>query len=105
MSFRNIGQTLGRNASSLSREFIRNNTKKEIGYMPDTAHILASDRKAKHGLKIDQYPDLKEQIFSWMKEDRFSPEIIAGRLIPIFTNNWTNNLYCKRFPQFLSLSF
>lgn len=80
MKFEAIGKALGRSASSISREYNRNFGKEGLGYLPDTAHKMALDRKAKHGCKIDRHPDLKGQIIDWMTENRFSPEMISGRL-------------------------
>jgi IS30 family transposase len=62
------------------REYNRNAKSVELGYLPDTAQQLAEKRKAKHGRKIDRYPQLKEEIIKLMQEDRYSPEIVAGRL-------------------------
>ncbi len=80
MNYRNIAILMNRNHSTLVREYNRNLHSIELGYLPDSAHRLALDRKAKHGRKIDRYPLLKNQIIKLMQEDRYSPEIIAGRL-------------------------
>jgi transposase, IS30 family len=80
-SFRAIGRVINRSHTTLSREFKRNTYKaKAIGYLPDRANHLAKSRKAKHGRKIDRYPWLKEEIIRLMQEDRYSPEMVAGRL-------------------------
>jgi len=80
LTYRSIANELQRNHSSLVREYNRNIKSPIIGYLPDTANILAKDRKAKHGLKIEKYPKLKEEIIQLMREERYSPEMIAGRL-------------------------
>ncbi len=81
LSLRTIGKIMHRSHSTLSRELNRNSCEiKSLGYLPDRAHQFASFRKAKLGLKIDRYPWLKQEIIKLMQEDRYSPEIIAGRL-------------------------
>ena len=80
MTYRSIAAAMNRDHSALVREYNRNTKSVELGYLPDTAHQLAKTRKAKHGPKIDRYPQLKEEVIKLMREDRYSPEIIAGRL-------------------------
>ena len=79
-TYRSIALAMSRNHSSLVREYNRNIKSAELGYLPDSAHQLALTKKARHGRKIDRYPQLKEEIIKLMREDRYSPEIIAGRL-------------------------
>jgi len=79
-TYRNIAITMNRDHSALVREYNRNIKSVELSYLPDSAHQLALERKARHGKKIDRYPKLKEDIIKLMREDRYSPEIIAGRL-------------------------
>ena len=80
-SLRNIGKTLNRCHTSLSRELRRNiSSNNNLGYLPDTADKLAGSRKAKHGGKISRYPELKCLIINKIKDDRYSPEMIAGKL-------------------------
>lgn len=79
-TYRNIAIALNRDHSTLVREYNRNTKSVELGYLPDSAHQLALERKARHGRKIDRYPKLKEEIIKLMREDRYSPEIISGRL-------------------------
>jgi len=79
-TYRNIAIFLGRDHSALVREYHRNHKSMELGYLPDTAHQLAQERKAHHGRKIDRYPQLKDTVIKLMQEDRYSPEIISGRL-------------------------
>ena len=80
MTYRNIAIVMSRNHSALVREYNRNIKSIELGYLPDSAHQLALERKAKHGRKIDRYPKLKEEIIKLMRVDRYSPEMIAGKL-------------------------
>lgn len=80
MTYRNIAIAINRDHSALVREYNRNTKSVALGYLPDSAHQLALERKARHGRKIDRYPQLKEEIIKLMREDRYSPEMIAGRL-------------------------
>lgn len=80
VTYRNIAIAMNRDHSALVREYNRNTKSVELSYLPDTAHQLALTRKARHGRKIDRYPKLKEEIIKLMREDRYSPEIVAGRL-------------------------
>jgi transposase, IS30 family len=80
VTYRNIAIAMDRDHSALVREYNRNTKSVELGYLLDTAHQLALTRKARHGRKIDRYPKLKEEIIKLMREDRYSPEIVAGRL-------------------------
>lgn len=71
-----IGQELGRDKSSISREIARNSDR--IGYLyPKDAQKLAEDRKARHGSKINRNPILKAYILESVKE--FGPQVLAGR--------------------------
>jgi transposase, IS30 family len=81
LSFAAIAELMGRSASSLSREYKRNKSANvELGYLPDRANILAKERKAKHGCKLDRHPKLKSFIIEKMQHDRYSPEMIHGVL-------------------------
>ena len=80
ITYRNIAIAMDRDHSALVREYNRNIKSAELGYLPDAAHQLSLARKARHGRKIDRYPKLKEEIIKLMREDRYSPEMIAGRL-------------------------
>jgi transposase, IS30 family len=80
LSFRKIGAILGRSGSSMSREYKRNNHSQELGYLPDTAVILAKARKAHHGTKISRHPELGSLILANLRDGRYSPEMIAGSL-------------------------
>ena len=80
MKYRDIAIELKRNHSALVREYNRNIKSVELGYLPDTADILAKARKARHGLKIDRHPELKSEIVRLMRYEGYSPDIVAGRL-------------------------
>jgi IS30 family transposase len=80
MIYRNIANEMQRSHSSLVREYNRNIKIAAVGYLPDTANILAKARKARHGTKIDRFVKLKNEIIWLMREERYSPEMIAGRL-------------------------
>ena len=74
-----IAKNLRRDRSTIILELKRNTVDKKVGYLPDEAHRLAQERKAKHGLKINRHPELKEKIIERLK-DGWSPEIIAGKM-------------------------
>jgi len=74
-----IAKALGRSGSTISKELKRNTADARIGYLPDEAHRLALERKAKHDLKINRHPELKDIIVEKLK-DGWSPEIIAGKM-------------------------
>jgi IS30 family transposase len=81
MSYREIGLIMGRHPSTVRRELGRNsNITRGIGYLPDRANILAKQRRVGYGSKISRNPDLKALIINKMTLDRYSPEMIAGRL-------------------------
>jgi transposase, IS30 family len=73
-----IAKELGRPKSTIYRELARNSDDL-LGYLPDTAHKKADARKAKHGTKINRYPELKMLVIEGLQK-RWSPEMIAGRL-------------------------
>ena len=47
-----IAKALRRAGSTITNELKRNTVDERIGYLPDEAHRLALERKAKHGLVI-----------------------------------------------------
>ncbi|MFH1831679.1 MAG: IS30 family transposase [bacterium] len=73
-----IAQELKRAKSSLCLELKRNTKDPSIGYLPDEADIMAKERKAKHGCKMNRHPELKAVVVEQLK-DGWSPEVIAGR--------------------------
>ena len=68
-----IANKLCRNKSTISRELKRNRS--SIGYLPGRAI-----KKEETAAKIDKDPVLKQYIIERHKNDKWSPEIIAGRL-------------------------
>jgi len=80
-TIRAVAIMLMRSPSSISRELKRNSElSRNLGYLPDRAHNLASTRKANHGTKISRYPELKTIIINRMTYDRWSPQMISGVL-------------------------
>ena len=80
MKYRDIAIQLKRSHSALVREYNRNIKSVELGYLPDSADMLAKARKASYGLKIDRHPGLKEEVIRLMRYEGYSPDIVAGRL-------------------------
>ncbi len=83
-SLRTIAHYLSRSAATLSRELKRNRVPSRLGpaYRPAKAHLQARIRLKQHHLKrspIDHDSDLRFEIEQRLK-DRWSPELIAGRL-------------------------
>ncbi len=74
-----IARALCRSGSTISKELKRNTVNERIGYLPDEAHRMALERKAKHGLKINRHPELKSMVIEQLR-DGWSPEVIAGRM-------------------------
>lgn len=74
-----MAMTMGRHKSTLYRERNRNRHK-DLGYLPDSAHQMAVKRKAKPVPKLEKNPELKAKVVEQLVVDKFSPEIIAGRL-------------------------
>lgn len=75
-----ISEKLSRSKSTLLRELKRNTADQRIGYLPDEAQGLASTRKVRHGPKINRFSELKIIIIKHLTEDKWSPEMIAGRM-------------------------
>jgi len=82
-----IAESLSRSRSTISKELRRNTIDKRVGYLPDEAHRLALERKAKHGFKINRQPGLKTTIVNQLK-DGWSPEVIAGRQKQLASPFW-----------------
>jgi IS30 family transposase len=77
-SLSEIARLIGRSTSTISREIRRNSC--SLGYLPDRAHSCFENRKAIKSSKLDKYPLLKKYVLTKLKEDKWSPEAIAGRL-------------------------
>jgi len=81
LGLREMGRQLKRAHSNISRELKRNShPDKDIGYLPDSADNLAFQRIARHGSKISRNYELKELVITKMRDDKLSPEMIAGCL-------------------------
>ena len=78
--YRDIAIELKRSHSALVREYNRNIKSAELGYLPDSADNLAKARKARYGLKLERHPNLKEEVIRLMRDERYSPDMVAGRL-------------------------
>ena len=94
ISFREIGEILGRSGSSISREFRRNKVLDE-DYLPSKAHSLAVDRKSDSALKISKCAAYEYQIHHLLGIG-WTPEQIAGRLTkdkPNFSVSY-ETIYC-----------
>lgn len=80
LSLRDIGKSMRRAHTILSREIRRNGTGERSRYRADTAQRLFERRKHKqHKGKLDKYPELKEYVAQGLKKE-WSPDVIAGRL-------------------------
>lgn len=77
LSIRMIASTLGRSASTISRELRRNAV--YVGYLPADACKLARERRHTSERKLDKHPSLRVKLLEGLRQ-RWSPEQIAGRL-------------------------
>lgn len=80
-SYREIGPEIGKSISSISRE-IKDNSTKGV-YYPIKAHAKARVKRkiSKYqGMKVVGHPWLQEYIEDKMKNNKWTPEEIAGRL-------------------------
>ena len=79
LSQKKLAELIGCSQSTISRELKRNKT--ELGlYLPDTAQLMATTRRAKSKTKFNQVTEeMITEIKSRLKEYH-SPEQIAGRL-------------------------
>lgn len=79
MSITQIGESIGRSKSTISMELKRNKTKNK--YLPMFAQQAYEARqKNSYNYKIDRDPDLRSYIFDRMRLDKWSPDVIAGKL-------------------------
>jgi IS30 family transposase len=79
ISLTEIGKLLKRNKSTISREISRNKTER-LGYLPDRANNVAIGRKNRNLSKIEKDLNLKRYIIDRLSLDKWSPEMISGRL-------------------------
>jgi IS30 family transposase len=78
-SLSKISLAIGRSKSTISRERSRNNSER-LGYLPDRANNLSIGRKRRHLSKIENNTYLKNYIIGRLSEDKWSPEMISGRM-------------------------
>jgi len=74
-----IALELNRHKSTIYREIKRNNSSR-VGYLPDRAYNLSKKRKRRNLSKIENNPILKKYIIDKLSIDKWSPEMIAGRM-------------------------
>lgn len=101
ISLTQIAQEIGRHKSSISREISRNRSQK-LGYLPDRANNLSLGRKNRNLSKIEKFPDLKKYIIDKLSLDKWSPEMIAGRMrhekLPVKISHETIYKYIYSYP-------
>lgn len=79
-SLRDIGKTMRRVHTILSREIARNGGGDRKKYRADVAQRLYEARKHKqHKGKLDKYPKLKELVIAGLEKE-WSPDVIAGKM-------------------------
>lgn len=80
ISLRDIGKSMRRAHTILSREIARNSNGQRSKYRADAAQRLFERRKYKqHKGKLDKYPELKQLVINGLKNE-WSPDVIAGKL-------------------------
>lgn len=80
LSLRDIGKSMRRAHTILSREIARNSNGQRSKYRADAAQRLFERRKHKqHKGKLDKYPELKQLVINGLKNE-WSPDVIAGKL-------------------------
>lgn len=95
-----IAKFIGKDKSSVSREIKRNKTA-GVGYLPDSAHKYARQRKYRGFIKLQKYPQLAALIIRLMHEDKWSPASIAGRIL---NEKHTHTVCAETIYQFIYLS-
>ena len=79
ISLTKIAAHLGRHKSTISTEISRNQSEK-LGYLPDRANNLSLGRKNRNLSKLEKNPSLKKYIIDKLSLDKWSPEMISGRI-------------------------
>lgn len=74
-----IGQVLNRDRTTIGRELKRNRYSENIAYLPDSADLMAKERKHKRTPKLDSCNELRDHVIEKLKE-QWSPDAIAGSL-------------------------
>lgn len=74
-----IGEVLNRDRTTIGRELKRNRYDENIAYLPDSAHLMAKERKHKRIPKLDSCDELRNHVIEKLKE-QWSPDAIAGSL-------------------------
>jgi IS30 family transposase len=95
-----IARQLGRSKATIYREIKRNKTS-GVGYLPDSAHKYARQRKYRGFLKLEKNPELAALIIRLMREDKWSPAAIAGRILD---EKHTNTVCAETIYQYIYLS-
>jgi IS30 family transposase len=86
-SVRQIGDRMGRAASTISRELTRNRDPRTGSYQPERAHLLGWQRQRRpKPSKLATHPVLRERV-QGMLDRRYSPQQIAGRLRLLYPDN------------------
>ena len=101
ISLTKIASHLGRHKSTICREISRNQSEK-LGYLPDRANNLSLGRKNRNLSKIEKNPNLKKYIIDKLSLDKWSPEMIAGRMkhekLPASISHETIYQYIYSYP-------
>ena len=80
-SYRDIGKSIGKSASAISREIKENSTKGIYDSVQAEYKARLKRRMSKYqGMKVAENPWLEKYIANHMKNDGWTPEEIAGRL-------------------------
>jgi len=98
-SFRAIAQSLGRNHSSVSREWRRNSGR--AGYEATAAQDQAKCRahRARHRRRFE-HQALRETVFQWLVQD-WSPAIISAQLRSAFPDDATMQISAECIYQWV----
>ena len=95
-----ISRRMGRDRSTIGRE-MRRNRKNGVGYLPDYACRQAAQRRYKGTYKLNQNPALKGLIIKLMRANKWSPAVIAGRIL---NENHTVTVCAETIYRYIYLS-